>query len=247
MANRTAMFSPINSANIMQAGQEAPTIVNQPEGMVHYVQYAGQQFGNPSNPLQQIPQTGVMEKLLKVETKTLGAIQIMIGLIHIGFGTLLHFVDDRMDFLRFATFGQYPLWGGLLFIISGSLSVPVEKYLNVNLVKCSVGMNIVSAIATLFGITAYIAELVVRQGYSNRLSVISMDAGFSTLLLLFSTLEFCITVSGAHFGCQATCCSKEVGIALVPYTVIGGSVNPAEGNPGLPAHHNVTPSPSSEA
>ncbi|XP_062973048.1 membrane-spanning 4-domains subfamily A member 15-like isoform X2 [Elgaria multicarinata webbii] len=217
MANRTAMFSPINSANIMQAGQEAPTIVNQPEGMVHYVQYAGQQFGNPSNPLQQIPQTGVMEKLLKVETKTLGAIQIMIGLIHIGFGTLLHFVDDRMDFLRFATFGQYPLWGGLLFIISGSLSVPVEKYLNVNLVKCSVGMNI------------------------------SMDAGFSTLLLLFSTLEFCITVSGAHFGCQATCCSKEVGIALVPYTVIGGSVNPAEGNPGLPAHHNVTPSPSSEA
>ncbi|XP_060118461.1 membrane-spanning 4-domains subfamily A member 12-like [Heteronotia binoei] len=227
--NGTILLVPSYGANVIQAGQIIPGTVFQPGGVT---QYAGQ----PISPSQQNPQAGVLEKMLKVEAKTLGAIQIMIGLIHIGFGAVSLTIFGQSYYLPLAAIGGYPFWGAVFFIISGSLSVSAENHLSKPLVKSSVGMNITSAVMALTGVILYISELLIN--------VISSDPspaglGLGVLLLLFSLLEFCITVSTAHFGCHVACCNNDPAMVFVPYTVSGG-VACAEGNPAPPAYEAVS-------
>ncbi|XP_054826320.1 membrane-spanning 4-domains subfamily A member 12-like [Eublepharis macularius] len=239
MASGTMLFVPPNGANIVQAGQIIPGTVIQPEGLI---QYAGQ----PLRPPYQNLQTGVLEKMLRVETKTLGAIQIMIGLTHIGFGAVAFILSTsghhyHHHYISMAAIGGYPFWGGLSFIISGSLSVAIEKHLTKSLVKCSVGMNITSAIMALTGMILYIVELLINMLDLDDVGTDSVGNGIGVLLLFFSLLEFCITVSTTHFGCQVTCCNNDpAAMVFVPYTVSGGVIFD-EANPSPPAYEAVSP------
>ncbi|XP_062053377.1 membrane-spanning 4-domains subfamily A member 12 [Lepus europaeus] len=53
----------------------------------------------------------------KEEAKGLGAIQVMIGIMHIGFGIILgllsYSTENYWDFASIAFLGGYPFWGGL--------------------------------------------------------------------------------------------------------------------------------------
>ncbi|KAJ6654153.1 hypothetical protein lerEdw1_007422 [Lerista edwardsae] len=89
-------------------------------------------------------------------------IQIIIGLIHIGFGGV-EAVISTMYYVSVATIGGYPFWGGIFFIVSGSLSVSSEK--NPSVLKCNVGFNILSAIMALVGIILYVTELAINKPY----------------------------------------------------------------------------------
>ncbi|XP_067318277.1 membrane-spanning 4-domains subfamily A member 15-like isoform X2 [Anolis sagrei] len=177
MASGTVVHIPFNGANTYQAGQGFPDTGTD----IHQL---GQQFGSPSNSPEQNPQPGPLEKLAKVELKTLGAVQIMIGLIHFGFGAV--------------SFGWLMAFGGLFFIASGSLSVAVEKRLTLGLIQY-------------------------------------VTTGIYILLLLFILLEFCITVSAIHFGCQATCCKSDPeAVVYVPCTIGGDTMMLPEIHPSAP-------------
>ncbi|KAH0621092.1 hypothetical protein JD844_022119 [Phrynosoma platyrhinos] len=242
----TGVFIPSNGAGVIQIGQGFPSVpVIQPAGTMQYVQYGGQQFGSSNIPLQPNLLVKPLEKLLKVETKTLGAIQIFNGLIHIGLGAISAVLFGR-QYVGLAVIGGYPFWGGLFFIISGSLSVSAMNHLSISLVKWSVGMNIVSAIMALTGISLYIAELIIN-GYYQPSLVGSVGLGISALLFLFSLLEFCITVSAAHFGCQATCCNNAMIVTYVPHTVFGDGSNLVQGNPAPLYYPNQYPADNSPA
>uniref|UniRef100_A0A8D0AWR6 Uncharacterized protein n=1 Tax=Salvator merianae TaxID=96440 RepID=A0A8D0AWR6_SALMN len=218
MASGTVMFIPQNGANVLIGGQPVPSTVIQPAGTMQYVQYVGQPVRSAINqPQQGVPETA-LQKFLKAETKTLGAIQIMIGLIHIGFGAVSAAFSGPY-YSSLATIGGYPFWGGLFFIVSGSLSVLTAKCLTSSLMQCSVGMNITSAVMASIGIILYIAQLALNQtptqypdygpaSHMNR--IVSTGSGLSVLLLLFSFLELCITVLTAHVGCRAVCCNNEI-------------------------------------
>ncbi|XP_033013420.1 membrane-spanning 4-domains subfamily A member 8-like [Lacerta agilis] len=239
MANTTVVLIPQTNGSVIQAGQGVLGAVTLPPGTVQYIQYVGQQVGNPNNQ----PQTGWMEKLVKVETKTLGAIQILIGLIHIGFGSVSAVLCSWL--LTLATLGGYPFWGGLFFIISGTLSVLAEKRVTPCLVRGSIGMNITSAVMALVGIILYLVELSVGPFYyysydSKYYWAKAVSTGFAVLLLLFTILEFCIAVSLAHFGCQLTCCSNDPAMVYIPYTV---DAAPAEGNCAPPPPLASAPPP----
>ncbi|KAK9410253.1 membrane-spanning 4-domains subfamily A member 15-like [Crotalus adamanteus] len=189
-----------------------------------------------------------MERFLSAETKVLGAIQIMIGLIHIGFGAAaICLTLFPSYYLILSVIGGYPFWGGIFFISSGSLCVAAVNRPNRGLVKSSVGLNITSAIMALTGIILYLCELIFNSTnfryiylYNtedlNQITTIrNVSYGFSSLLLFFSLLEFCIAVSLAHFGCQATCCSDaQPTMLFVPYQVIGGGADTPEPNPSPP-------------
>ncbi|XP_062974458.1 uncharacterized protein LOC134393360 [Elgaria multicarinata webbii] len=257
MASGTVVFIPPYGGNIIQTGPGAPGTFVQPPGMVQYVQYlqsGGQQLGDSSNPPQQNRQAGPLEKLLKVETKTLGAVQIIIGLIHIGFGAVSIAIIGPYYFIPVAAYGGYPFWGGIFFIASGSLSVSAEKHLTSALVKCSVGMNITSAAMASVGIILYIAELALNRHsyryYGNEYSydgLKSVGTGLSVLLLLFTLLEFCITVSAAHFGCQAACCKgDQPTMIFVPYPASGVNTTSTEDNPPPPAYGAAVAYPKGE-
>lgn len=141
------------------------------------------------------------------EGKVLGAMQILIGLIHIGLGSILGTVIF-VYYTSISFSGGYPFWAGIWFIISGSLSVASEHLPRSSLLlKGSLGLNIISAICSMVGIMLCITELIINPLYYYRTDYYfyrSRVPGVvtSAVLLLFSLLEFCIACTAAFFGCQ---------------------------------------------
>ncbi|XP_044281841.1 membrane-spanning 4-domains subfamily A member 8-like isoform X2 [Varanus komodoensis] len=220
MASGAIIYVPPSGGTIQAGPGFLPSSIPQQAGTVPYVQNGGQQPGGSSNPPPQNRPTA-LEKFLQAETKTLGAIQILIGLMHIGFGAVSLAATRNSDFIPLAAIGGYPFWGGVFFIVSGSLSVAAEKNPVFGLVRCCVGFNITSALIAAAGIMLYIVEVLEHHGRSVMTldqSNLSLQAnlliGISVLLLLFNVLEFCITVSSAHFGCQAFCCNTNPGCLI---------------------------------
>ncbi|XP_070787733.1 membrane-spanning 4-domains subfamily A member 8-like isoform X2 [Pituophis catenifer annectens] len=235
MASGTVVLIPSNGANIIQTAPGLPNVAFQASGATPYPLYGAQQLQIPTSAPQQVPQKGPLERFFNAEPKVLGAVQIMIGLIHIGFGAISLCLFSRY-YLPLSAIGGYPFWGGIFFISSGSLCVAAVDRPNRGLVKSSVGMNITSAIMALTGIMLFICDLIISTSpLVNPTVIISVGYGLSSVLLIFSLLEFCIAVSLAHFGCQATCCSgTQPTVLLVPYQVIGGGEVAAEPNPPPP-------------
>ncbi|XP_039200148.1 membrane-spanning 4-domains subfamily A member 8-like [Crotalus tigris] len=241
MASGTVVVIPSNGPNVIQTAPGLPGVALQASGAILYPQYGAQQLGISTSAPQQVLQKGPMERFLSAEAKVLGAIQIMIGLIHIGFGAVsLCLISFQRYYLNLSGIGGYPFWGGIIFISSGSLCVVAANRPNRGLVQASVGLNITSAMMALVGIMLYICDLILSgASLYNTTSIIitvkNVSYGFSSLLLLFSLLEFCIAVSLAHFGCQATCCSNaQQTMHFVPYQVIGDGAGTAEPNPPPP-------------
>ncbi|XP_023612154.1 membrane-spanning 4-domains subfamily A member 8-like isoform X1 [Myotis lucifugus] len=170
--------------------------LNQPQ--VH--QISGNQPGlEPSAPMQPA------QRSLK-EAKVLGAIQILIGLIHIGLGIILGTILPG-GYTAISFYGGYPFWGGILFIISGSLSVTSEQLPRSScLLKGSMGLSIASAICSLVGIMLFITDMAINNLHSSFSSCpcsgMVSEVTTSTVLFIFSLLEFCIACTSAHFGCK---------------------------------------------
>ncbi|KAG8125467.1 putative Membrane-spanning 4-domains subfamily A member 12-like protein [Naja naja] len=247
MASGTVVVIPSNAANIIQMAPGLPSVALQASGAIPYPQYGAQQLGISTSGPQQVIQKGPLERFLKAEPKVLGAVQIMIGLIHIGFGAISLCLFPSY-YLTLSGYGGYPFWGGIFFISSGSVCVAAANSPKRHLVRSSVGLNITSALMALSGIALYICELSLSSSYLSyghqykTYSLISIGYGLSGVLLLFSMLEFCIAVSLAHFGCQENCCSDtQPTMVFVPYQVIGGREVAAEPNlpPPPPTYDNV--------
>ncbi|XP_049470958.1 membrane-spanning 4-domains subfamily A member 12 [Panthera uncia] len=140
------------------------------------------------------PATGAATTNFREEAKILGAIQILIGLMHIGFRIILGLMDAIYGlvfaFLSFAFISGYAIRGGIS-------------------IKGSLGMNTVSAIFVSTGVTL----LLLDAGMNGILSqdcwaIVSIPSsttrllsghshtflsgkGISALLIIFSVLEFC--------------------------------------------------------
>ncbi|ERE78967.1 membrane-spanning 4-domain subfamily A member 10-like protein [Cricetulus griseus] len=107
-------------------------------------------------------------------TPNFKTVQILIGLIHLGFGSVLLMVRRGHLGMLFIE-GGVPFWGGACFIISGSLSVAAEKNHTSCLVRSSLGTNILSAMAAFAGT----AILLMDFGVTNW-SVIFLPNAFGT-------------------------------------------------------------------
>ncbi|XP_012884451.1 PREDICTED: membrane-spanning 4-domains subfamily A member 12 [Dipodomys ordii] len=147
------------------------------------------------------------------------AIQIIIGVMHIGFGTILGLlaITDSNNLLGFASLtflSGYPFWGGLCFIISGSLSVSASKEFSPCLIKGSLGMNIVSSIFTIFGIILFLVDLIINGVDNQAFSAVLSGKGISSMLLIFSILEICIACTTAHFAKQAITNTNRSALAI---------------------------------
>ncbi|XP_054581666.1 membrane-spanning 4-domains subfamily A member 8-like, partial [Eptesicus fuscus] len=154
------------------------------------------------------------------EAKVLGAIQILIGLIHIGLGIIMGTIMPG-PYTAVSFYGGYPFWGGILFIISGSLSVASEQLPRSScLLKSSMGLSIASAICSMVGILLLITDMVInslyRQHSSPPCSSLFQAFGVATsaMLFIFSLLEFCIACTSAHFGCKLVCYSHNNGTVV---------------------------------
>ncbi|XP_004485317.3 membrane-spanning 4-domains subfamily A member 12 isoform X1 [Dasypus novemcinctus] len=148
---------------------------------------------------------GIINTDFKEEAKIVGAIQIIIGLMHIGFGLVLSLTNSvykpSLLFTSISFIGGYPFWGGVSFIISGSLSIMASKeFSSPSLTKGNLGMNILSAIFAFIGVILLLVDVSIngypRQDYWSVLS----GKGISGMLMIFSLLEFSITCTTAYFA-----------------------------------------------
>ncbi|XP_059565205.1 membrane-spanning 4-domains subfamily A member 8-like isoform X2 [Myotis daubentonii] len=184
---------PVNPGSMSQVPQYP---LNQPQ--VH--QISGNQPGLEP-PVHMQP----AQRSLK-EGKVLGAVQILTGLIHIGLGSVLGPLV-LWYYIAVSFYGGYPFWGGILFIISGSLSVASEQQPRSScLLKGSMGMSIVSAIFSMVGIMLLITDMAINSKcrYTSAFDCSGVASGIasSAVLFVFSLLEFCIACTSAHFDCK---------------------------------------------
>ncbi|XP_004715087.1 B-lymphocyte antigen CD20 [Echinops telfairi] len=91
------------------------------------------------------------------ESKALGAVQIMNGLFHFALGGLLMIPIGIYAPICMTVW--YPFWGGMMFIISGSLLAAVDKNPNNSLVKGKMVMNSLSLFTAISGIILLIMDI----------------------------------------------------------------------------------------
>ncbi|KFO29476.1 Membrane-spanning 4-domains subfamily A member 15 [Fukomys damarensis] len=155
----------------------------------------------------QPPDLRPMEMFLTGEPKALGAVQILIGLIHLGFGSVLLMVRRGPLGMLFIQ-GGAPFWGGSCFVLSGSLSVAAERSHTRCLVRSSLGTNILSATAAFAGTAILLMDFGVTTWDVGR--------GYLAVLTIFTILEFFIAVIATHFGCQATRAQANASVIFLP-------------------------------
>lgn len=100
---------------------------------------------------------GPTQSFFMRESKALGAVQIMNGLFHIALGGLL--MMQVKVYTPICMILWYPFWGGIMYIISGSLLAAAEKNTKRNLVRGKIIMNSLSLFAAISGIILLIMDI----------------------------------------------------------------------------------------
>ncbi|XP_052616049.1 membrane-spanning 4-domains subfamily A member 12 [Peromyscus californicus insignis] len=171
----------------------------------------------------------------------LGAVHIIIGLMHIGFGTILGLMSTYVSwtFSSTAFVGGYPFWGGVSFIVSGSLSISAFKKFSPCLVKSTLVMNIISAICAFVGVVLLLWDLNIN-GYNNQNYVMVLSGkGISGVLAMFSFLDFSIASVMAYFANQ-TMLHGNRSVLAVP-TVYAANPLMQESFPDPPSYDSIPP------
>ncbi|XP_043770541.1 B-lymphocyte antigen CD20 [Cervus elaphus] len=100
---------------------------------------------------------GPTQSFFMREAKALGAVQIMNGLFHIALGSLMLIHKDV--YMPICVTLWYPLWGGIMYIISGSLLAAAEKNSTQSMLTGRVIMNSLSLFAAISGIIFLIMDI----------------------------------------------------------------------------------------
>ncbi|XP_011611926.2 membrane-spanning 4-domains subfamily A member 4A-like [Takifugu rubripes] len=134
----------------------------------------------------------------------LGATQIMIGVV-----ILLSGIVMVVSPATIAVYSGIFVWGALLYIVAGSLTVAAGKYDSRCLVN---GALAVSIVTTVISLTAAILHGLDTAGilshcsnYSMCYQYMTLSQGFSGILAVFNLLMLAVSITVAGFACNATC------------------------------------------
>ncbi|KAF5896771.1 membrane-spanning 4-domains subfamily A member 4A-like, partial [Clarias magur] len=142
-------------------------------------------------------QLSQLTSFMKAEPKTLGTVQIMIGVWTFLLGIVL-----STYYLSPGTLSGITLWGSLLFISSGALSVATANNSNSCVMKAAMGLNAASAVAAGLALILLAVDLILGSIHSYTMHLLN---GINGVLFIFSLLELNISICTFVFACKATC------------------------------------------
>ncbi|XP_044134330.1 membrane-spanning 4-domains subfamily A member 4A-like isoform X2 [Bufo gargarizans] len=214
--------------------------------------------GNGPEELQSSNASGSIPKpvaeFYKGEPEVLGTTQIVAGIFLISIGIPMTIVSTEMIALVLVLISYIPFWSGILFIISGSLSVAASMKPTLGKVQASLVMNIFSSLVAISGMILAALDLsflgvffgpyVLRQSYCAHYksdtqkqclgAFIPMPVynGVAAFFLMLFTLIFCITISTSVFACRTACRSSFHENIVVIYQTT--SLNVSDANRDVP-------------
>uniref|UniRef100_A0A452H6K8 Membrane spanning 4-domains A8 n=1 Tax=Gopherus agassizii TaxID=38772 RepID=A0A452H6K8_9SAUR len=171
-----------------------------------------------------------LEKFYKGEPLALGITQIVVGAVQLAVGVVMAMVSSDLWILALSL--HVPIWSGLLYIISGALSVAAAKNPNIPLVKGSLGMNIISSVLAGCAMILYLISLTESRyqsrcyWYPETCITYKVTVACIMVLLLFTFLEFFVSISTAAFGCKTTCRNSYSEVSVVIYQNVVPSDDP---------------------
>ncbi|XP_067915912.1 membrane-spanning 4-domains subfamily A member 15-like [Heterodontus francisci] len=163
---------------------------------------------SPGTPSPAAPPTAYTQKFLEGEPKALGVTQVMIGLVEISFGVPL-VLTPHLGATSFAA----SLVMGIVFIVSGALSIAAGKNPHIKLLRACLAMNIISSFLAACGVVIYIVNIAMTPECIS-MSTHCEQVGYlySTIyytlvvLLIFTILEFTVSIVISAFVCKSTRC-----------------------------------------
>lgn len=99
-------------------------------------------------------QNALEENIMKGEPKIFGVSQIVLGLMIISYSIPLLLVDSTL----ILDFGV-PWWSGLMFVISGSVAIAVEKHPRIQTLNACLGVSVVAIIVSVIALFLYYADV----------------------------------------------------------------------------------------
>ncbi|XP_039607389.1 membrane-spanning 4-domains subfamily A member 15-like isoform X2 [Polypterus senegalus] len=166
-----------------------------------------------SENLHKIQLPKVFNTFQKGEPCILGILQLTSGIVNIVFGFISVLSPYTLAELAL------PFWTGLLYIVSGSLTIEAGKNPKASLMRAMLIMNIISTVAAVIGISMY-SFILVLQIYTSVCSEYDdltnsdfiqckfeeIHIGIIALMLIFTILESFVSIITSSFGCRFLCC-----------------------------------------
>ncbi|XP_039181738.1 membrane-spanning 4-domains subfamily A member 4A-like [Crotalus tigris] len=163
-----------------------------------------------------------------IQPRPLHITQIFIGIIGMIFGILLDIMNDY--FIIYSVI-KIAYWSGILYIISRSLAVAAARNPKIPLVQGALAMNVISAVSAGIGIIFLSSSITISFSYhfmflcrefehnyeEKCYESLHIIQGILAVLLIFTILEFCITISVASFGCKMLCRNALTETVVVIY------------------------------
>ncbi|XP_077095565.1 membrane-spanning 4-domains subfamily A member 4A-like [Siphateles boraxobius] len=155
-----------------------------------------------------------LTQFFKAQPKALGTVQIMTGVMVFLFGIVRTTNIYHNNYPALSVFSGITYWGSFINISAGALSVAAQNKLNPCVVKASLIMNVISAVTAGLAILlvsieiGLISDLRSYNVYDSTprisLNVKRYDLGILGILLVFSILQFIISICISAFACKAT-------------------------------------------
>ncbi|XP_052423768.1 membrane-spanning 4-domains subfamily A member 4A-like [Carassius gibelio] len=147
-----------------------------------------------------------LSAFIRAQPKALGTVQIMTGVMIFLFG-IVRTIDYDYGY-PVSVFSGITFWGSVIYISAGSLSVSAQNKLHLCVVKGSLIMNVISAITAAITIVLMSIDIHNLMPYrcSNEYSckLMRTELGIIGILLVFSLLQFIISICISGFACKAT-------------------------------------------